>query len=459
MKKLVPWLKSNWVSMTAILVALLAAPVAMYFAGSWRASVLKSVENNVNQDISSLNAIDVTYQVQPFLSGQQEISVKTVPNEASTKAVTAILERVLAESAAVRDEALAFNQRDMRPLITGPTVEENLFPEPVDESSRLRLLSRMVAEWPRAHEELLRRNQIGMPLSADQVIAALQQVQRQEVSRLDAGQPGRTLTPDEQAEIARILSERRLQIYRNEARRVTAYADAAVFKGVRPWGSTTVLPLEVAWQWQTLFWVHAEIIRAVVTANADTVGGWLPVYDAPVKRIESITVSGPSKPGQASSPGGGGDRDPSAPASDGSEPQPAGDEKAELARDFSQSHTGRSSWPAMANPIYDIRYVDIDMIVSSERLPAVLAAFPKTNFMTVVGLSFADFDPSADLREGFDYGSEHLVRASIRVETVWLRGWMKQWMPAKVRAALGIPEDPKPEQASEGQQQEEQQGE
>ena len=453
MNKLVPWLKSNWLSLSAILLALIVAPVAMFFAASWRASVLKTVEGNVNQDISSLNAIDVTYQVQPFLSGQEGISVKTVPNEASTQAVTAILERVLSESAQVRDEALAFNQGGKRPLITGSSPQENLFPEPADESSRLRLLSRMVAEWPRAHQELLRRNHIGMPLSADQVVAALEQVQRQEISRLDSGQPGRTLTAEEQAEISRILSERRLQIYRNEARRVTAYADAAVFHGVKPWGATAVLPLETAWQWQTLFWVHEEIIRAVVNANADTVGGWLPVYDAPVKRIESVTVSGPSKSAQAPT-GGFGDSDSGSAGADGSEAQPAGDDKAELIRDFSLSHTGRASWPVMANPIYDIRYVDIQMIVSSERLPTVLAAFPRTNFMTVVGLSFSDYDPTNDLREGFDYGSDHLVRANIRSESVWLRCWMKQWMPPKVRAALGIPEDPKPEPASEGQQDE-----
>lgn len=457
MKKLVPWLKSNWMSLTAILIALILAPVGMYFAGSWRAAVLKSVEGNVNQDISSLNAIDVTYQVQPFLSGQEGISVKTVPNEASTQAITAILERVLSESAAVRDEALAFNQRDMQPLIRGSAPNENLFPQPADESSRLRLLSRMVAEWPQAHETLLRRYHMGMPLSADQVVAALQQVQRQEVSRLDAGQPGRTLTAEEQAEIARILSERRLQMYRNEARRVTAYAEPSVFRGVTPWAATAVLPLETAWQWQTLFWVHEEIIRAVAAANADTVGGWLPVYDAPVKRIESITVTSPSKSGQPAT-GGSGDRDPSSAGAEGAEAQPSGDDKAELARDFSLSHSGRSSWPVMANPIYDIRYVDIQMIVSSQRLPAVLAAFPRTNFMTVVGLNFSDYDPSADLREGFDYGAEHLVRADIRVETVWLRGWMKQWMPPKVRAALGIPEDPKPGEASDSQQPDEQAG-
>lgn len=451
MNKLVPWLKANWMSLAALLLALIAAPVAMFFAGSWRASVLKTVETNVNQDISSLNAIDVTYEVQPFLSGQEAISVKTVPNEASTRAVTAILERVVSESAAVRDEALAFNGRDKRPLISGSTPQESLFPEPGDESSRLRLLSRMVTEWPKAHEELLRRSHIGMPLSADQMVAALQQVQRQEVSRLDAGQPGRTLTADEQAEIARILSERRLQMYRNEARRVTAYAEPAVFQGVTSWAATAVLPLETAWQWQMLYWVHEEIIRAISTANADTVGGWLPVYDSPVKRIESITVSGPVRSGQPA--GSAGDRGSASPGADAGEPQPPGDEKAELARDFSQSHTGRSSWPAMANPLYDIRFVDITLIASSERLPSVLAAFPKTNFMTVVSLSFTDYDPSADLREGFDYGAEHLVRAEIRVETVWLRGWMKQWMPPKVRQALGISEDPKPEQASEEQQQ------
>ncbi len=450
MKKLVPWLKANWIGLTALVLAIIAAPVALYFAAGWRASVLKTVETNVSQDITSLNAIDVTYEVQPFLSGQEPISVKAVPNEASTRAVTRILEMVQSESAAVREAAQAFNARDKRPLIGGTSASENLFPEPADESSRLRLLSRMVTEWPRAHEELLRRSHMGMPLSADHMVTTLQQVQSQEVSRLDSGQPGRALTPDEQAEIARVLSERRVQLYRNEARRVTAYAEPAVFRGVTAWPATTVLPLETAWQWQMLFWIHEEIIRAIVVANADSVGGWLPVYEAPVKRIESIAVSAPTKSGTAA--GGGGDRGaPGGPT--GGEPQPPGDERAETPRDFSLTHTGRASWPVIPNPIYDIRYVDVRMIVSSERLPSVLAAFPKTNFMTVVGLSILDYDPKADMREGFDYGAEHLVRADIRIETIWLRGWMKQWMPPKIRTALGIAEEPKPGESADTQNQ------
>lgn len=449
MKNLVPWLKANWLSVAAVVLAIIIAPVAMFFAARWRASIHKSAEDFVRQDISQLNAIDVTYAVQPYLSGQEPISVKTVPNEATTAAVTRILEQVNSENVAVREAALEFNARGKEPLINGPGASETLFPEPVDESSRLRLLSRMTVEWPRAHAELLRRSQMGMPLSAEEVVARIEQKRNAELSRLDAGQPGRTLTPDEQAEIQKILSELRMQIYRNEARRVTAYADPSIFTGLTPWSGTSVLPLEAAWNWQFLYWIHQDIIRAIANANADTVGGWLPVYEAPVKRIFSISVSEPVAPasaGQPSSPPG----YPGAPGTPGGapEPQPQGDEKAELARNFTLTHSGRASWPVYPNPVYDIRYVDLSVIASSQRLPAVLAAFPRTNFMTVVGLRVADYDPTRDLREGFDYGAEHLVRADIRVETVWLRGWMKKWMPPQVRRQLGIP-DPEPAPAEQ----------
>ncbi len=361
------------------------------------------------------------------------MSVKTVPNEVSTQAVARMLERVLSESAAVREEALAFNEGSLRPIIGGEG-EPPLFPQPGSESERLRLLSQMVTKWPEAHKALLRQFRLGMPLSAEMIVTELEQVRKQEVSRLDAGQPGRTLTADELAEITRLLSERRMAKYRGEARRVTAYADPAVFAGVTPWPATSVLPLEKAWEWQHLYWVHHEIIRALAAANQSPTGAWRPVFEAPVKRVLSIKVSEPTS-------GGGSAGEDRSGGGAGQEDQPQGDEKAELARNFALSHTGRSAWRATPNPIYDIRFVDLDLIVAVERIPEVLAAFPRTNFMTVVGLGFTDYNPSADLNEGFDYGAEHLVRAELRIETVWLRGWMKKWMPPTVRKALGIPAD------------------
>lgn len=434
MKKLVPWMKANWPSLAALFLALILAPVAMFFAARWRGSIHKSAEAKINEDISSLNAIDVTYEIQPYLTGQEPVSVKTVPNEASTQAVSRILEQVLSENALVRNAALAFNEDSLKPIIGGEGAGDQLFPQPGSDSQRLRLLSQMVAAWPEAHKDLLRRFHMGAPLPAELIVADLEQVRKQEVSRLDAGQPGRTLTPEELGEITRLLSERRLAKYRAEARRLTAYAEPDGFVGVTPWPATNVLPIEKAWEWQHLYWVHHEIIRALASANSTEAGNWRPVFDAPVKRVLSITVSEPSA---AAAPAGG---DHSG-GGVGSENQPAGDEKAELARNFDLSHTGRSAWRATPNPIYDIRFVDLRLIVTAERIPEVLAAFPRTNFMAVVGLSFTEYDPSSDLREGFDYGAEPLVQAVIRVETVWLRGWMKKWMPPTVRKALGIPSD------------------
>ena len=47
-------------------------------------------------------------------------------------------------------------------------------------------------------------------------------------------------------------------------------------------------------------------------------------------------------------------------------------------------------------------------------------------------------EPLVDLREGYDYGDDHVVKASFTLETIWLREWRKAAMPPKVQQALGM---------------------
>jgi hypothetical protein len=49
-------------------------------------------------------------------------------------------------------------------------------------------------------------------------------------------------------------------------------------------------------------------------------------------------------------------------------------------------------------------------------------------------------DPIEELKNGYFYGSDPVVRATIEIETVWLREWRKDLMPTDVRAALGLVE-------------------
>ncbi|QYU66940.1 hypothetical protein J4558_18530 [Leptolyngbya sp. 15MV] len=175
-----------------------------------------------------------------------------------------------------------------------------------------------------------------------------------------------------------------------------------------------------AFLWQADYWMVSDLLLAVATANSRD-GKLLSVMEAPVKRIESITLE--PLGGQRSSSG-----------EEGMPPR-------------ARSFTGRVG--GGADGLYDIRHAQVTLIVSSERLPEVLDAFSRTNFITVVGVELASVDARAELDRGYFYGPDHVVRATLEIETVWLRSWMQPLMPPEVSAMLtGV--EPDPSQAAAG---------
>ena len=116
------------------------------------------------------------------------------------------------------------------------------------------------------------------------------------------------------------------------------------------------------------------------------------------------------------------------------------DPNATIAPTFEVSFTGRGGYPVAPNGLYDVRYARVSVIVDMNRIPELLNAVSTTNFMSVIDLDFEAIDPQEALREGFVFGGDAVVRASLRVETVWLRSWMAEWMPSGVRERLGIPD-------------------
>lgn len=438
MKKILPWLKSNLIVVIALAVALIAAPVMLFFSSGWASKVYADAESRIQQKVQQVQGLDVSYTIEPYMKGMEAVNFKAPPNEPTTTAMKALQDRIIDEVGKVREEAIEFNSRGKTLLIGGETEADRLFPSQPNESTRFRLLDQFAELWPRAHARLLERYRAGQPPSDEAVLSQLQKLREQEVARITAGRADQKLTPDEEKQVAELLGTRRLQVYRSAARSVSFYADPSVFVAVTPWPRNQIMPLEEAWERQMLYWVHEEIVRAIANANSDSAGNWLPVFEGPFKIIESISVS----------PSGVLSAEPQAPAGYGSEPAPdagnapaSDDDKSELAPDYSLTLTGRASWPTAQNPVYDIRYVDIVAIVASRDIPRIIEAFPATNFMTVVDVDITDYDPLKDIRLGYDMGSEHLVRARFKVETAWLRPWIKPHMPDTVRERLGVPLD------------------
>lgn len=436
MKKLVPWLKANLISVASVAVALLAAPAMLFFAKGWERKLHQNVEAEVASHIQQLNGSDVTYSIDPYLSGQQPISVTAPPNEATTNAVAALLREVLAGSDAVRRKAIELNSADKPLLIQGLSPQENLFPENRDDSTRLRLLDQLIGQWPKANADLISEFRAGSPPDPARVRAALEDLKAKEIERLTTGGTEANLTPDDYSQLLQTLGKTRLDLYRQAATEFAFYAAPDMFKNVLPWDRASVLPMSTAWEWQHTYWVHRDLMRAFLVANSDDFGAHRPVYLAPLKIVESITIVKPGQNRSASAPG----REPGAAGAAGGPTDGA----AEIQRNYTESFTGHAAHPTAPNALYDIRYADVVLIAASSRIPRIIAAFPRVNFMTVIDLDVEEYDPIPALSQGYDVGSDHLVRATMRIETIWLRSWMKQYMPPEIRKELGIPDDPSP---------------
>ena len=105
--------------------------------------------------------------------------------------------------------------------------------------------------------------------------------------------------------------------------------------------------------------------------------------------------------------------------------------------DFAVSLTGRQT-----NDLYDVRYVDLGIVADTTKIPDIINALAKQNFITVLNAIVEPVDPYDHVAQGYLYGSGTLSEVWFTLETIWLREWTKDMMPDALRAALGIAADP-----------------
>ena len=423
MKKVLNLIKSNLLIVIVMVVTILALPAMIYFSMQWTKSIHEEVAKRESDNVRAIDGITVNYEIPAVVPGEEAISIRATPNKVTTERIAEMRRQIFEQSESIREEAIDHNRAGKRLLIP------ELLPEPADESTRTRMRKDMVKRWPEAHANLIEDSRWGMPLAASTILSDLQRTKSDEVKRIISKRESQQLTPEEQEEIRQMLSQRRLDLYRSAASRISAYAAPNVFAGVVTWPEGDLPEFDQLWEWQYLYWIHQDIADAIVKANSDANGNWLPVFRAPVRHVLSVVVE-PWKYTGAPPPG--------------QDEVSVGEinDKGQVAPDYERSFTGRVSWPNAANPFYDLRYAEVDLVVASEQLPAVLRAFRSTNLMTITDMDIDEFDPAPGIENGFYYGGDNLVRVHLRIETLWLRAWMKPLMPPSVRAAMGIPPDP-----------------
>lgn len=446
MKNILAWVKDNLLIVIFSAVILLVLPGAFIGSSMWRSSTLDKQKKIGETEFNSVKNLAVTYTLPNFKPGTEPITVSSEPNQKLTEWFQAQKTRLVAASSTIVDRVAAFNKgtgpdaaavqrSEFTPLVSG------FFPDPkADETTDMlnamedALLGKKGKQNP--YEQILTSARAGKPADAVKVADVLRDLVQRETEKITAAK--RALTEEEQKTVNKLLAERRLNEYRAHASTISVYAtidslpkdpkSSAIARGRIDPDMLTV-PFMFVYQWD--LWAIQDIFAAVRLANTDASGKPTELPRSVVKRIDSITLSAPTGLfAPTAEPGAGGTTEAPVPVTSSVPGMVPTDPRISV--------TGRFS--GTGNDMYDLRTARISAVVSAARINEFLDAIARTNLMSVLDVDVTNLDPWADLKDGYYYGDEGVVRAEVTIETVWLRSWMKDVMPKQVRAAMGIVE-------------------
>lgn len=428
MKPVLAWLKSN-VAIVVLGIVTLAAPIAGFFVSqSLNSSLRASHQGPAEKDYRDMSNASVNYVI-PGLPGVPEISESVAPNAQRTS--------FYAEQRAIRAQELESivqaGEAFGRGSADGVILPE-LLPAPPASSQRLRfeMAARVTPEsidgersvYDELFEEIGAVGPADAQIISDRLESDLaDRLARQGVQQL-------TELPEEQADaISRTLVERRIAEYQRHARDGVLYAEIESLPSVIPTSGPAEAPsLTQCYQWQFDYWVIADVLRGLRAANDRAADDALGILAAPVKRVLSLELApfeiseAPQQDDPFGNSGRRGGRDGG---------RGFGDDEGPAANTL----TGREPGSTDA---FDVRHVDLSLVVASARIPEVFNALASQNFFTVIDTDITEVDIRADMAAGFYYGPDPVVRLDLKVETVWLRSWTTEAMPDSVKQALGI---------------------
>lgn len=463
----VAWAKAN------VLVVVFSAIVVLVPAGAYFASGIfgEGVKTEADRRAKVYGEISsaANAKVEITLPGGETVALESFPNDQTVAQYGVIIERVSKDAQEVYAAAATKNRTQQ------PIVAADIFP-----GYKARTAGTVRFDFVRAlrasYERLLKDVGAGSPPPAEQVAKELETAERRFIQG-DLKQESREKLNAEQVKgLQDFLAKARIGQYAEQAKKLRLYADISAFdipteEQVRPLYSKPQdadkqdsLLFDLQWK----YWIAADVLGAFERANSSSPS----VLGAPVKRLVSLNVlplekaASPVAGGEAAAMGGevppeGGEVPADGAATgDGSTPPPPAaaperkvlgapqvDPKQDAARDYANRFTGRVS-----NGVYDVRLVEVTFVAETARLPRVCDALAAQNFMTVVNMKVAPADPFAAARGGFLYGLEPVSDVTMTIETIWMRDWTAQHMPASIRTALGITSlDPSAASTGEGE--------
>ncbi|MFG0329211.1 MAG: hypothetical protein ACF8PN_04860 [Phycisphaerales bacterium] len=457
------WVKRNWLIVTLCAVMLIALPTFFFVSEMMNSSARESITNRVQKQDRDLKSVErTTLVIEPLAPDAPRIEEDVTLNEEILEQYRETRERIKSDAENLVNRALEINRHESL-LVPG------LLPQPTPQQAEV-LPFRVHDAYMAAHEEMLDELDAGTPEEVVEVQQRLVDYDRNYRRTQLNVEPDMSLTDEEQKKLDEAMTKQRLALYRQRAADLGVYADLDVF-GLDFWSPESGKPkADEMYDWQHTTWLHADIVDAVAGVNGGSDG----ILDNPVKRIVEInrgTLTG-DKAGRRSrggrddnsiqvySPrggeggeggegfvgrgegfagrggGGGGEYVGYNPEPEKPEEVPNSDPTQPFTYDYAKSMTGRDR-----SGLYDVRTVEMKLVVDSRRLQEVLDAFSRQNFMTVTGVNIAQVQLLSDLAQGYYYGPDPVVLATISLETLWLREWTTPLMPDEVKKTLGVPVD------------------
>ena len=451
----ISWIKSNLIIVGSTAVILIAPPISWYFSTSKAAKITAERQTEAEKLYRDLGGLRTTYSIPATTPDGESVSFAYEPNQRVIEWFRQQNQQLSSALGQVVEEAIEFNQRGRTPVIDG------VFPTPPENPTRratllLEFANAFVPDAARpgasVYEQMLSDIRSGGPVDPTKLAEQLRNAYEMETERRRSAASDGQISSEEEKEIQDKLVQQRMASYQARARQLTVYAELSAFPTDTK--SAPYFPREPVagvpaladcFRWQFDAWLAHDLLAAVATANSSPDGRLMSVEEAPVKRIRGMGGLPPmfaQAPPRSERPIWEEEDTGPAPVDPGADPATQ-----VIQPDFLNDLTGHSS---ELNQLYDVRYARMLLYVDSARLPKVIEAFSKTNFMTVTGVTVTPVDMDADLLLGYFYGDDHVVQATLEIEALYLRQWTEQYMPPAVRERLGLPEIQAPEGEDDG---------
>lgn len=464
------WIKAHLVIVICAVV-IVGAPIAAWIVSE---GMNTELQERINQGTSRLSELDRLKKTTVSLEvpGGAPVNITTVVNQQLLDSYEKAVGKIGGEAERVHKAGLDWN-RDVNGVSRNKDdVIRGMFPSrraSVRETLPFEMYDALIAKY----QQLLRDVGAAGPPDPSLVSEILSRRRDQFV----AGQRKDDLSEldeSEQEDLTKQLTQARLNVYRSYVLGESTLPDApagpvrfyATLNDLSlPSRPTSVPPDAELFDWQWRYWIAQDLLFALADANGEK-----SALSGVVKRLVGMRISDLNSERDSASGGGGGGGgmgggmsgmgggmgQPGRRRSGNNNNNNAGnsgnvaggggttglgapriDPKREAKIDHAVSLTGRVS-----NEVYDVRLIQCELIVATTGLPKLMDSIARRNFMTVLNVKITPADAFAAAKEGYIYGIEPISRVQLEIESVWLREWTAETMPADLREMLGIQSDP-----------------